>query len=196
MTNQQVRDAIRRENTVTSQPYCHRNKIATGADKAQWKLRNEKFRHRDFLASSIRNKIKGLGPGIQYALDALKDDPEGTAVLAFIIHGRWMATCNTTYGDNSQCVASEVVDPDDPVFMCLSCFNLSNNGKLAPVDFPEGQYKADIEEILIARPLIITRGWLPHQGETLVDLIGENIEHGNPVSKRLLKYYEGMGGGG
>jgi len=196
MTNQQVRDAIRRENTVTSQPYCHKNKIATGTDKAQWKLRNEKFRHRDFLASSIRNKIKGLGPGIQYALDALRDGPEGPAVLAYIIHGRWMASCNTKLGDGSSCVGVEVVDPDDPVFMCLSCFNLDNNGKLAPVDFPAGQYKTDIEEILVSRPLILTRGWLPQQGETLVNLIGENIEHGAPVSDRLLEYYEGMGGGG
>jgi len=191
-TNQKVKDAIRRENTVTSQPYCRRDRIATGADKAKWKLRSDKASHRDFLASSIRNKIKGIGPGIKFALDALKNGPEGPAVLAFIVHGRWMAQCNTIRGDDTPCSGIEVVDPNDPVFMCLSCFNLFNEGKLVPVDFPKKQDRIDIEELLVARPLIITRGWLPQKGETLSTLIMENKTHGIVVPDRL---WPSTGGG-
>jgi len=58
-------------------------------------------------------------------------------VTARIDHGRWIADC--------ECKGAEYVDPDEPVFFCLSCLNAANGGKLRPVKFPPAKVRAKIE---------------------------------------------------
>ena len=61
----------------------------------------------------------------------------GTAVIARIDHGRWIADC--------ECKGAEYVDPEEPVFFCLSCLNAGNNGQMRPVKFPPASARAKIE---------------------------------------------------
>ncbi len=61
----------------------------------------------------------------------------GDPVVARIDHGRWIADC--------ECKGAEYVDPDEPIFMCLSCQNASNRGLLRPVKFPTPEIRAKIE---------------------------------------------------
>jgi hypothetical protein len=51
-----------------------------------------------------------------------------SAVVARIDHGRWIADC--------ECNGAEYVDPDEPIFYCLSCLNIEYGGALRPVRFP------------------------------------------------------------
>lgn len=65
-----------------------------------------------------------------------------TEVTARIDHGRWIADC--------ECNGAEYVDPDEPIFFCLSCMNAANGGKLRPVKFPPVKIRAKIEARLSA----------------------------------------------
>jgi hypothetical protein len=83
--------------------------------------------------------------------------------------GRWIARCPT-------CSGAEYVDPGDPVFICLSCFNSEHGNKLLSVRFPER--RQEIEAALEPRPAQ-NRNWLP--GETVEDILAENSKHGYGV---------------
>lgn len=61
----------------------------------------------------------------------------GEAVHARIDHGRWIADC--------QCKGAEYVDPDEPLFFCLSCMNKANGGQARPVVFPPTEIRKQIE---------------------------------------------------
>lgn len=83
-------------------------------------------------------------------------------------HGRWIAKC-------TDCSGAEYVDPENPIFMCLSCMNRSIAGQWRRVVFP--RQKAAIEQALLARPAA-HRNWVP--GETVADLHAENKRMGIP----------------
>lgn len=83
-------------------------------------------------------------------------------IKAEINHGHWIARCNF-------CAGAEEVDPQEDVFYCLSCGMMENASKPMQVEFPPN--KADIEEILLKRP-IGNRNWI--WTETLAQLRGEN----------------------
>ena len=66
----------------------------------------------------------------------------GTPVTARIDHGRWIADC--------ECRGAEYVDPDEPIFFCLSCMNTEYQGQVRPVQFPAPEIRAQIEAGLTA----------------------------------------------
>lgn len=134
----------------------------------------------------IRSKSIGLTENGMIA-QGWQGEVDGKAVNARIDFGRWLADCPF-------CGGAEYVDPDDPVFFCLSCGMISNNAKALPVVFPanideieamlmkrpvkELPYGGVIERALYARPMIagLGRSWQP--GETVADLKKQNKEAG------------------
>ncbi len=90
-----------------------------------------------------------------------------TVVSAETNHGRWIAKC-------PYCPGAELVDPADPRFYCLSCYNEQAGGQYIKVKFPAGRGKIEAE--LLKRPNAENMNWLP--SETLKSLQGENKERG------------------
>lgn len=86
-------------------------------------------------------------------------------VPAFANFGRWVVAC-------PRC--PHAVDADahtrTPVFACDMC------GLRAEVEWPSAEMVHGIERLLLMRPDYTKQNWLP--GETLVDLMQENAEHG------------------
>lgn len=82
-----------------------------------------------FRVVSLQQKLRGV-------LDVIFDGrvARGPVVLAFISNGRAQGMC-------PHCGGCEYVDPDEPVFGCLTCGN-KGTGALWPVKFP-----ADWDEI-------------------------------------------------
>lgn len=62
-------------------------------------------------------------------------------VFARIDFGRWIADC--------ECGGAEYVDPDDPIFFCLSCGNQAHDGKARRVVFPKN--REEIETAVLER---------------------------------------------
>lgn len=91
----------------------------------------------------------------------------GDPVHAEINHGRWIARCPF-------CSGAEIADYDDPIFMCLSCFNESNGGRFIPVEFPVDHL--EIENELTKRKKTENQNWIP--GESLEDIIKETRDKG------------------
>lgn len=71
-------------------------------------------------------------------------------VFARVDFGRWIADC--------ECGGAEAVDPDDAFFYCLSCGNNAINGRIRSVIFPDASERAQIEALLLARPVKSMRG--------------------------------------
>ena len=63
-------------------------------------------------------------------------DENAAPVVARIDRERLIAECDVCHG-------AEYVDPDDPVFFCISCGNAAVGGKLRRVIIP-----ADVQEVL------------------------------------------------
>lgn len=68
---------------------------------------------------------------------------EDAPVLARIDFGRWIADC--------ECGGASYVDPDEPIFYCVSCGSDQHGGDLRPVEFPA--QRAAIEQEVLARPV-------------------------------------------
>lgn len=88
------------------------------------------------------------------------DDPP---VVAYVNHGRWVADC--------ACRGAELVDPDDPLFYCLSCYNAGHGGRLRRVLFPP--QAPEIAAELDRRREPVRRNWYP--GETVDHLRAERV---------------------
>jgi hypothetical protein len=76
--------------------------------------------------------------------------PTGSGVVARLNHGRWLGDCNlqdTIRGRT--CLNAQLLDPDDPRFFCVECFNGANGGRWRPVTWPAN--RAGIEAQLEAR---------------------------------------------
>lgn len=118
--------------------------------------------------------------------------PRGEAVKAYIDFGQWIAAC--------PCGGHEFVDVDEPVFYCFSCANRRNDGWVRPVEFPDAETKAEIERLVLLRPVndeqgltdmdrayrakplittskgLLSRSW--NWDETIDDLKAQNAEGG------------------
>lgn len=175
--NKQIVQSARRP-----QPYVQRGKIATGTDKARLKG----FRSmREHWSVSLTKK------GWTDAVKGINKPSGGEPAIARINHGRWDAVC-----PDPQCSGGEVVDPNDPVFMCLSCGNVANrvNGvaRLRPVEFPAQSEQKLIEKPLLQRPRI-NRNW--DRSDTHIDLWKENIENsdelyeGSEIPKAIAEHF-------
>lgn len=75
--------------------------------------------------------------------------------------GRWIVQCLT-------CTDALTLTPGTPLFRCWTC------GLEAEILWPINTEA--IERLLLMRPLEQHRNWLP--GETLHDLLAENVAHG------------------
>lgn len=83
-------------------------------------------------------------------------------------YGRWVVSCPTPYCRDALTL------PPGSGFLCPAC------SVRADVVWPNPQTVELIEHILLMRPDVATRNWLP--GETPVDLLAENLAHGlSPV---------------
>jgi len=78
-------------------------------------------------------------------------EPKGKPVYAEINFGRWIARC-------PDCNGAEDVDPDEPIFYCISCGNFKNNGRPRKVIFPDKKEREAIEKEVLKRPIKITGG--------------------------------------
>ena len=95
---------------------------------------------------------KKLGKRIIYEIS-------GEILDAEVNHGRWIVRC-------PDCSGAEIADAEDPVFMCLTCFNEENGGRFRPVRFPVD--RSSIEAELKRRKHEKHQNWSP--GESLEDL--------------------------
>lgn len=91
--------------------------------------------------------------------------PQGI-VLAQIVRSSWVARC-------PYCPSQMFVQPGEP-FFCPDCALQGNGHKPMAVVWPKERQA--IELILLKRDNPMNRNWLT--GETVDDLIRENVEHG------------------
>lgn len=88
-------------------------------------------------------------------------DPAAAEVNA----GRWIVRCT--------CGNAPSVDPEWGLACCLECFAIFER-----VLFPDDRETG--ERLLMARPEMRNRNWLPHEG--VEDLRLENLRHGHEVT--------------
>lgn len=112
----------------------------------------------------------------------------GAGLQAYIDFGRWAVRC--------ECGQNNYADPLERVMFCARCGN-GNSGMARPVIFPQEGMRKKIEKAILARPVVehplakndvdkarlakpyfdgLLRCW--HPGETLDDLVTENLAHG------------------
>lgn len=91
-------------------------------------------------------------------------------VYARINASRWIVDCPLP-----GCHEAVHTAPGLP-FFCPNCLNVTNDGRAYQVVFPADL--EDIERILSARPLPVTRNWMP--GEPIEQLLLENRQHRVP----------------
>lgn len=87
------------------------------------------------------------------------------ALKARIDHGRLLADCPS-------CAGAELVDHEDLVFFCLSCYNQAHGGKWLTVELPPADELAAITAALLERPAN-QRHW--RSGQSVADLQLGNI---------------------
>lgn len=85
------------------------------------------------------------------------------SVSAHANWSQWIAVC-------PRCPSAERLEPHQPLFACTFC------EAVADVLWPSPEMVYGIERLLMMRPDPSKRNWQP--GETLVDLMIENGEHG------------------
>ena len=86
-----------------------------------------------------------------------------TSVNAYANRGRWVAEC-------FYCPQAVSLEKMQPGFRCPDC-DAANEVEWPSVDMVRG-----VERLLLMRPSPKNQNWLP--GETLHDLLAENLEHG------------------
>lgn len=102
------------------------------------------------------------------------------AVVAYVNHGRWVADC-----PDPACAGAELVDPAEPLFYCLSCYNAAVGGAWRPVRFPPRSARQAIEQALLERARPERRNWYP--GETVEDLRREHALRQHAEAERLAR---------
>ena len=91
---------------------------------------------------------------------------DGEPLQPRINHGRWIVDCPF-------CPSAELMN-ESGLFMCQSCWNINNGRAYHNVAKPNNRIK--VERALLKRPEQENRNWKP--GETVAQLLAENIEHG------------------
>lgn len=142
------------------------DRLTSGKDHWDWFATYESDRI-EFIVRQVQKRP----PSGQIMSRITSNKVKGDEVRAFILDGRWIARCDV-------CGGQEVVDPEDPVFVCLNpaCFNIANSHYPRPVKFPRERRMKAIAKRLLARPNPINRNWLLH--ELSSDLEQENVIHG------------------
>lgn len=84
--------------------------------------------------------------------------------LARFNWGRWVVDCASLF-----CTSALTLPPGASAMQCHDCGRITD-----PILWPD--QPGPIEAILSQRPDVRTRNWEP--GETLLDLIKENVQHG------------------
>ena len=154
------------------------DRLTAGRDHWAWHARGGRL---DFISK----QVTPLGLD-RRTLERMVGEPKGKQAVAFILDGRWVAKC-------PDCEGQEVVDPDEPLFVCLNVRCLGQLNEYYPrlVRFPGAKKTKQIEEILLARPNPINRSWLID--EDMDQLKQENIDHGLPERVDLVEVQNGMG---
>lgn len=104
---------------------------------------------------ALRDKRAGVAAWLRWKAASLQNSGKlnviwdgrtvsGPAVEAIVNRSRWVAIC-------PNCKNVEYVDPETPIFYCLSCGN-GNETAARPVNFPER--REEIEAILLRRPVL------------------------------------------
>lgn len=104
-------------------------------------------------------------------------DRRARRLLAFVDKSNWVYRC--------ECGEQVVAETSFPLAFCPNCLNAEFNHLARVIEFPNAIMRPAIEMILLARWYPENRNWL--LGETLDDLIAENIQH-KEVNR--LEYYE------
>lgn len=92
--------------------------------------------------------------------------------------GRWIADCPSPF-----CLSALQVFPGQELFRCLDC------DTEAEIAWPAASMVDGIERLLIMRPDPMSRNW--DWGETLSDLLNENMLHGVLADDRLIAAHPG-----
>lgn len=121
-------------------------------------------------SSTVKERIQKLAStfGRTYKPDVIDTN---NPVKARINQGRWIADC--------ECGGAEYVDPDEPIFFCLSCGNKASGGRPREVIFPVNREEIEkevmsrkvryltgkdrIEKELRAIPVGLPRSWRPEE---------------------------------
>jgi hypothetical protein len=98
--------------------------VKTAKDKAT----EEKFK-------SVTERITVFA--VRFNHKFVNDRTAGNPVYARIDYGRWIADC--------ECGGAEMVDPNEPIFFCLSCGNKVTSGRARKVEFPKDRVKIETE---------------------------------------------------
>ena len=96
----------------------------------------------------------------------------GMGLVAWVAQGQWSITC--------PCGGGEYVWEEGWV-MCASCWNEWADHYYIRTAFPK--HRREIESILLCRPHRSERNYL--LGETVEELLAQNIEHDDPVLKGI-----------
>lgn len=101
--------------------------------------------------------------------------PETTAdqpiLHAFVNDSRWLVQCPA-------CSGAQLASFGDRRFFCIDCLNEHAGRQWLTVSWPTAEEQAEIEGLLLSRPISHTRSWKP--GETTDRLRDENAAHGVP----------------
>jgi len=116
---------------ITAKDYCRRDRVAS----VQERIRK--------LQRDVQRK-----KGVTLFFDF--DKPASRPVRARIELGQWIADC--------ECGGAEFVDPQEPIFACMSCGNRADAGRLRPVQFPAPEERKEIERLVLERPVDDLRG--------------------------------------
>lgn len=125
-------------------------------------------------AEDVKSRIRRTA--IKWGLRYVEDKTAGNPVYARIDFGRWIADC--------ECGGAEAVDPDEPLFFCVSCGNARTSGRARHVVFPD--QRKEIEDAVMARPLAKRGGGdaisqqitAKPKGEPRSWRPGEEVKHG------------------
>lgn len=77
-------------------------------------------------------------------------------VRAFVNHGRWIVQCPF-------CPSAQIACDADRRFWCVDCHNQAVGGAWLRVVWPSKRQRELIEALLLQRPDVRTRNWLPHE---------------------------------
>lgn len=93
-------------------------------------------------------------------------------------HGRWIVTC-----PDPECGSAQLAARLDPRFFCASCLNerTASGAAWLPVVWPED---ADAVEAVLRERDTVNANAVP--GETVADLVSENVAAGLPVPDEVM----------
>jgi hypothetical protein len=178
LTEKELRKALRKH--LNPYQLKQQGRFTAGRDHWMW---NAGGGRRDFLVKQLEGIAREFGVPANVVDILLNHAPVGPQMDAKLLDGRWVVSC--------ECGGQEVVDPDDPAFVCLNpnCLNVLTKHEPRKVKFPKGQKLKGISEVLLARPNPINRNWL---GETIAVLEKENTDHGLPKRVTVKEQTHGM----